>query len=184
VVTDHSPFRARWRWMAALPACLVFASCASTEERPEGEPSPSQQRPAAADTSPTPDEQLPLYGTYFRPDPGLKPKKKDEWGIHFVGGDFETPAGWRGVVSVFYFDGRNSRGHAYKYSSDLRTLVLGPETEPRDKLPLGGFECEPAQGATYAWSRRANNYRLYLQAVEEPCTARRSILEGDWQFYD
>jgi hypothetical protein len=48
-----------------------------------------------------------------------------------------------------------------QYSSDLRTLVLGPETEPREKLPPGGFECEPAQGATYAWSRRANNYRLY-----------------------
>jgi hypothetical protein len=76
--------------------------------------------------------------------------------------------------------GKQLVGRAYAYSSDGWTLRLDATTRPKDvKLRLGGFKCRPEGPATYAWSRFSGNYILRLEAIQDPCTVRRAILEGE-----
>jgi hypothetical protein len=96
------------------------------------------------------------------------------------------PPAWEGVIRVDYAArGAISVGRAYEFKADRDThrLSLGRARKVRG-LRVGGFQCGADKSATYAWARFNGNYVLRLEAVQEPCAARRAILEGDWQFLD
>jgi hypothetical protein len=177
---------------ALVVVCLLPVGCASSEPGSEASsPAPSvATRSTTASTSSEPTtsaDELPLYGTYLRRVAGVVQSPPahpdaDEWAI-----DFGNASSQSGVLEIYYL-GRKSGtvwGRAYKYSSDTETVRLGTATRPKDvDLQLGGFECPRDGQATYRWSRFNRNYTLRLQAITEPCSARRVILEGEWAFYD
>jgi hypothetical protein len=162
--------------------CFLAPACASSEaesgEVTSSAPSPATTSTAAASTrAETEASELALYGTYLR-----EPQR--QWGIHFQ----EDVEEWDGVLEIYYQQAKRpytNWGRAYEYSADREALHLGDVTRPRDvDLRLGGFKCPSGGPAEYRWRRSNRNYRLRLEAIVEPCEARRKILEGEWWFLD
>ena len=184
-------------WASIAAACIISLACGSNEAEPN---EVSSSAPSGATTSTPPsstagdtassEDEVALIGTYLRDVVGFEkkpppaPEVENEWALHLR--DYGVDE--RDDVLELYYLGRepgSSWGRAYEFSSDRETLHLGPATRPKDvKLRMGGFECRPDGPATYAWSTSDNYYKLQLMALTEPCAARRTILEGEWNFFD
>ena len=179
---------------AVAGSYVLIAGCASGEPAPESSAKGAGTVPQASAPQPTTtlrpssggDAALPLYGSHYRsvpgvPQPEAKHPRRQEWFLTFP--EHLRPAG---VLELSYdLQDFTGLGRAYRYTSDRSNNLLRLQEPTRKQgLRLGGFSCRPGGPATYAWARFNNNYVLRLTAVEDPCTARRAILEGEWRFLD
>jgi hypothetical protein len=170
-----------WASSAVAAVCVFAAACDSSkvESGPATSSTLASESAIRDTTTASTADELPLYGIYLRNVPALSDASFRDWGINF--GDGQKTSG---VLEVFRMRARGPRGHAYKYASDGASLRIERPARPRTGLPPGAFDCGSEQPATYAWSRTDRNYTLNLRAIDEPCAVRRTILEGEWHFFD